>query len=83
MRTPERVFTGPNQALFGFALSNIGDTNRDGYDDLAVGAPGIHSVYIFNGRPNGLLLESPQVYLLSNSRDLKSVLVLLFLCHLF
>ncbi|XP_074658698.1 integrin alpha-PS1-like [Tubulanus polymorphus] len=44
------------QARFGFSLANLGDLNKDGYNDLAVGAPyeGNGAVYIFNGKKTGL-----------------------------
>ncbi|XP_049292932.1 integrin alpha-PS3-like [Anopheles funestus] len=41
---------------FGTSLGKIGDLNRDGYGDIAVGAPFEEdgTVYIFLGSPNGL-----------------------------
>ncbi|EOA98694.1 Integrin alpha-E, partial [Anas platyrhynchos] len=45
-------------ARFGFTMASIGDINRDGYEDIAVGAPleghlsnssSFGSIYIFNG----------------------------------
>ncbi|XP_019366750.1 PREDICTED: integrin alpha-E [Gavialis gangeticus] len=50
-------------ARFGFALASIGDISRDGYVDVAVGAPledqfssssAFGSVYIFNGNHDGI-----------------------------
>lgn len=44
----------------------MGDINRDGYEDFAVGAPydgpfGNGAVYIFHGSPNGPLLKPSQI----------------------
>ena len=41
-------------SLFGFAVANIGDIDKDSLEDFAVGAPkggedGIGEVYIFHG----------------------------------
>jgi len=46
-------------ARFGLSLAKLGDLDRDGYDDLATGAPysGPNkegSIYIFRGGPNGI-----------------------------
>ncbi len=35
------VFGSLDDALFGFAVTGVGDWNNDGYEDIAVGAPGI------------------------------------------
>ncbi|GIG67086.1 hypothetical protein Pen01_33810 [Phytomonospora endophytica] len=40
-------------SLFGTALS-VGDFNADGHDELAVGAPGAGTVYIYTGSGTGL-----------------------------
>ncbi|ROT68847.1 integrin alpha 5 [Penaeus vannamei] len=51
-------------ARFGHALACLGDVDRDGFDDLAVGAPFDSdggSVYVFHGRPEGLGAEPTQV----------------------
>ena len=41
---------------FGTQVENIGDIDRDGFDDLAVSAPYVEDgeVYIFRGTQNGL-----------------------------
>ncbi|KAL3831613.1 hypothetical protein ACJMK2_023348 [Sinanodonta woodiana] len=43
-------------ARFGHSLTSAGDLNRDGFNDIAVGAPyeGAGAVYIFHGSANGL-----------------------------
>ena len=49
---------------FGYAVAAIGDTNADGFNDLAVGAPyeneGIGTVYIYHGSESGLQ-DNPQI----------------------
>jgi hypothetical protein len=47
--------------LFGYSIAGIGDIDRDGFDDLLVGAPGadqlLHdggTVYLYRGSPTGL-----------------------------
>ena len=63
----QRLDGGKNRARFGTALANCGDLNRDGFQDLAVGAPydgpdGHGAVYIYmGGRKNGLSDEYDQV----------------------
>eukprot|EP00062_Callorhinchus_milii_P011610 gi/632957754/ref/XP_007894658.1/ PREDICTED: integrin alpha-E-like [Callorhinchus milii] len=54
------------RARFGFAIANIGDINKDGYNDIAIGAPleedGTGSIYIFNGnKDNGLETHSQRI----------------------
>lgn len=44
---------------FGHALA-IGDTNGDGYDDVAAGAPGDNSVTVLRGGRNGLTAKGAQ-----------------------
>ncbi|XP_051891483.1 integrin alpha-E-like [Pristis pectinata] len=49
---------GVSNARFGFAIANIGDINKDGYNDVAIGAPleedHCGSIYIFNGKRDGI-----------------------------
>ena len=42
---------------FGSTITSIGDVNKDGFPDIAVGAPGGErgAVYIFNGNSEGTL----------------------------
>ena len=48
---------------FGFAIANLGDLNKDGYEDIAIGAPyeGKGTVYIFLGSKNGVITNPSQV----------------------
>ncbi|XP_075535810.1 integrin alpha-PS1-like isoform X1 [Dermacentor variabilis] len=55
---------GKDESRFGFALSSAGDINRDGYPDLAVGAPyesGGGAIYIYLGSADGIVKEPSQV----------------------
>lgn len=55
--------TGKFESKFGLALANIGDINKDGCDDIAIGAPyednGV--VYIHLGSKNGLNAKPSQI----------------------
>jgi hypothetical protein len=56
---------GSTESRFGFALSSAGDTDNDGYEDLAVGAPyhGNGAVFLFQGGPGGLRTKPSQIIL--------------------
>lgn len=63
-RIAQRLDGRMNQARFGTAIANCGDLNRDGVQDVAVGAPydgpnGHGAVYIFMGRKNAGLAQEP------------------------
>ncbi|KAG8283961.1 integrin [Homalodisca vitripennis] len=55
--------TGKSESRFGFAIANLGDLNKDGFEDVAIGAPyeGNGTVYIYLGSKDGLILEPSQV----------------------
>ncbi|VVC36333.1 Integrin alpha chain,Integrin domain,Integrin alpha-2,FG-GAP repeat,Integrin alpha beta-propellor [Cinara cedri] len=55
-----------SKSRFGLALSNLGDINRDGYGDFAVGAPydgpnELGAVYIYHGAKMGFRKKYSQV----------------------
>lgn len=55
---------GKDESRFGFGLSPAGDLNRDGFPDLAVGAPyeeGGGAIYVYLGSPDGIVKEPSQV----------------------
>ncbi|XP_054033446.1 integrin alpha-7 isoform X2 [Dryobates pubescens] len=62
LATPLRL-TGTRGSMFGIALSAAGDLNRDGFEDLAVGAPfdGAGKVYIYHGSTLGIVAKPAQV----------------------
>lgn len=53
------------RSRFGTSLANLGDLNKDGFEDLAIGAPydggGSGLVYIYNGSPNGISSQPSQL----------------------
>ncbi|XP_029381094.1 integrin alpha-6-like [Echeneis naucrates] len=75
---PTRI-DGAKDSMFGLAVENMGDSNLDGYDDFAVGAPydneGAGAVYIYSGSATGLSSKkAPEVkmfgYSLAGNMDL-------------
>ncbi|XP_012219673.1 integrin alpha-PS1 isoform X2 [Linepithema humile] len=54
---------GHEESRFGFALTNLGDLNKDGYEDIAIGAPyeGKGTVYIYLGSKNGIIKTPSQI----------------------
>lgn len=54
------TLTGAANSQFGFAVSSAGDINRDGYDDVLVGAfalgspDNVGAVYVYHGATTGL-----------------------------
>lgn len=63
--SPPMKITGQPESRFGIAIANLGDINKDGYDDIAVGAPYENKgvVYIYLGSKNGTVHEPSQVIL--------------------
>ncbi|UYV76284.1 ITGA7 [Cordylochernes scorpioides] len=60
---PPIKLTGKVESRFGFSMSTLGDINKDGYTDLAIGAPyeGSGAVYVYLGSPEGIITEPSQV----------------------
>lgn len=54
---------GHEESRFGFALTNLGDLNKDGYEDIAIGAPyeGKGAVYIYLGSKDGIITSPSQI----------------------
>lgn len=64
--TNELILKGERSgAQFGYSVSALGDTNGDGFNDVAIGAPydndGAGAVYIFHGSKKGLRVQPGQV----------------------
>uniref|UniRef100_A0A6P7H0S8 Integrin alpha-PS1-like n=1 Tax=Diabrotica virgifera virgifera TaxID=50390 RepID=A0A6P7H0S8_DIAVI len=60
----DKRLIGKAYSRFGFAMTSLGDINKDGYNDVAIGAPyeDEHgAVYIYLGSPYGLNSEPSQV----------------------
>lgn len=57
------VLKGKTESRFGFAMAALGDINKDGYKDVAIGAPyeGAGVIYIYLGTSNGLQNKPSQV----------------------
>jgi len=61
------ILDGKNStSRFGLSLSTLGDINKDGYGDIAVGAPydgpqGRGVVYVFHGSKKGIMSKPSQV----------------------
>jgi FG-GAP-like repeat/FG-GAP repeat len=47
------VLTGVAGSQFGAAVANVGDVNRDGIEDLAVGSPASRQAFVYTGRAMG------------------------------
>lgn len=60
----DKVLYGKSQSRFGFSMTSLGDINKDGYNDVAIGAPYENdhgTVYVYLGSANGLNAEPSQV----------------------
>lgn len=58
-----QILVGKFESRFGFAMTSIGDINKDGFIDVAIGAPyeGNGVVYIYLGEKGGLKEKPSQV----------------------
>nr|XP_046168297.1 integrin alpha-7 [Oncorhynchus gorbuscha] len=54
---------GTHDSMFGLTVNNVGDLDRDGYDDIAVGAPfdGDGKVFIYRGSSSGIDTKPAQI----------------------
>ncbi|KAM4558316.1 integrin alpha-6 isoform 2-T3 [Odontesthes bonariensis] len=56
---------GTKDSMFGLAVKNTGDINKDSYEDIAVGAPndddGAGKVYIYHGSAHGIKAKPAQI----------------------
>ncbi|XP_059476549.1 integrin alpha-PS1 isoform X2 [Neocloeon triangulifer] len=59
---PQKL-VGKPESRFGFSIARLGDLNKDGFEDVAIGAPyeGKGAVYIYLGSDKGLITEPAQV----------------------
>lgn len=56
--------TGKPESRFGFSMTNLGDINKDGFNDLAIGAPYTEdggTVYVYLGGKDGIRKDPVQV----------------------
>uniref|UniRef100_A0A6Q2WY12 Integrin alpha-2 domain-containing protein n=1 Tax=Esox lucius TaxID=8010 RepID=A0A6Q2WY12_ESOLU len=54
---------GTYDSMFGLSVNNVGDLDKDGYDDIAVGAPfdGDGKVFIYRGTSSGIDTKPSQI----------------------
>jgi integrin alpha 7 len=63
------VWTGKAESRFGFSMTSLGDINKDGYRDVAIGAPYEErggAVYIYLGDRKSLQREPSQIIKIRN-----------------
>lgn len=63
LKKPTLKLTGKLESRFGLSIANLGDINKDGCEDIAIGAPYQENgvVYIYLGSRNGLTKEPSQI----------------------
>ncbi|KYB25676.1 integrin alpha-PS1 isoform X2 [Tribolium castaneum] len=73
---PSQIFTGKAESRFGFSMTALGDINKDGFIDVAIGAPyedNTGAVYIYLGQKGGLRSEPSQIIKFGEREGLKTV----------
>ncbi|XP_022660964.1 integrin alpha-PS1-like isoform X2 [Varroa destructor] len=70
-----KVIGSKEESRFGFAITGLGDIDRDGFNDLAIGAPyeGDGAVYIYLGSKNGLSERPSQIIRASDVKRTRTV----------
>ncbi|MGA1793460.1 MAG: FG-GAP-like repeat-containing protein [Thermoplasmatota archaeon] len=51
--SPNLRITGPTSSNFGWSVAGLGDYDRNGRDDLIIGAPATSKAYVFKGGSSG------------------------------
>ncbi|KAL3273851.1 hypothetical protein HHI36_015277 [Cryptolaemus montrouzieri] len=71
-KCPRTVLKGKSESRFGFAMAALGDINRDGFNDVAIGAPyeGNGVVYVYLGSKDGLQSTPSQIITSKNFKSL-------------
>ncbi|XP_044253788.1 integrin alpha-PS1 isoform X2 [Tribolium madens] len=73
---PSQVFLGKAESRFGFSMTALGDINKDGFIDVAIGAPyedNTGAVYIYLGQKGGLKKEPSQIIKYGERQGLKTL----------
>jgi hypothetical protein len=61
LTAPTTTLGGAASSEFGRAVVGLGDTNRDGYSDVIVGAPGTSQALVYRGSATGVLTSATTI----------------------